>query len=118
MTTCPPIQDVMMSIFSKHVNNGKECVISINGKFVFRLYRDFRQAYLDREPATELITVDLKNTHYIDSSAVGMMLLLKKHARENNLRVRIINVDQPVLQAFEMVHLDKEFEINQLEQHH
>jgi len=47
-----------------------------------------------------------------------MMLLLKKHARENNLRVRMINVDQAVLQAFEMVHLDKEFEINQAEQHH
>lgn len=100
-----------MSISSKNINNGKECIISISDKFVFRLYREFREAYTNCDPATELITIDLKQTRYIDSSALGMMLLLKKYARENNLRVRMVNVARPILRAFEIVHLDKEFDI-------
>ena len=100
-----------MSISSKSINNGKECVISISDKFVFRLYREFRQAYTNCDPTTKLITIDLKNTSYIDSSALGMMLLLKKYARENNLQVKMVNVARPILRAFEIVHLDKEFDI-------
>ncbi|MDY6978805.1 MAG: STAS domain-containing protein [Pseudomonadota bacterium] len=101
-----------MSVSSEHVNNGKECIIRIGHKLVYRLYREFRQAYTDCEPATELITVDLQNTRYIDSSALGMMLLLKKHARDNQRQVRMVNVSDTILRAFEMVQLDTEFDIS------
>ncbi|MDZ7805180.1 STAS domain-containing protein [Thiohalophilus sp.] len=101
-----------MSVSSEHVNNGKECLIRIGDKLVYRLYREFRQAYTDCDPATELITVDLQNTRYIDSSALGMMLLLKKHARDNQRQIRLINVSDTILRAFEIVQLDTEFEIS------
>lgn len=100
-----------MSVSQSSSNNGKECVIRISDKFIFRLYRDFRQAYTQCDPATELITIDLAKTSYIDSSALGMMLLLKKYAQEHNLKVRMINVAPSILRAFEIVHLDKEFDI-------
>lgn len=101
-----------MSVSSEHVNNGKECIIRIGDKLVYRLYREFRQAYTDCDPATELITVDLQNTRYIDSSALGMMLLLKKHARDNQCQVRMINVSDTILRAFEVAQLDTEFDIS------
>ncbi len=101
-----------MSVSSEHVNNGKECIIRIGDKLVYRLYREFRQAYTGCDPATELITVDLQNTRYIDSSALGMMLLLKKHARNNQRQIRLINVSDTILRAFEIVQLDTQFEIS------
>lgn len=100
-----------MSVSSEQINNGKECIIHIGDKLVYRLYREFRQAYTECDPATELITVDLQNTRYIDSSALGMMLLLKKHAWDNQCQVRMINVSDAILRAFEIVQLDTEFDL-------
>lgn len=100
-----------MSVHHKSVNDGKECIITIHDKFIFRVYRDFRQAYSACPAGTELITIDLKHTHYLDSSALGMLLLLKKHATENQLAVRIINCSAAIYKAFEIVHLNHEFDI-------
>ncbi|MFO8025934.1 STAS domain-containing protein [Thiohalophilus sp.] len=100
-----------MSVSSEHVSKDKECIIHLGDKLVYRLYHEFRQAYTNCDPATELITVDLQNTRYIDSSALGMMLLLKKHARDNQRQIRIINVSDPILRTFQIVQLDSEFDI-------
>lgn len=34
-----------MSVSSEQVNHGKECIIRIGDRLVYRLYRQFRQAY-------------------------------------------------------------------------
>lgn len=73
---------------------------------------NFARPIPDCDPTTELITVDLQNTRYIDSSALGMMLLLKKHARDNQRQIRMINVSDTILRAFEIVQLDTQFDIS------
>ncbi|MBF0186225.1 MAG: STAS domain-containing protein, partial [Magnetococcales bacterium] len=58
--------------------------ISVKGKFSFEAHHQFRNAYHNEdEKAQYRIThyiVDLSETDYIDSSALGMLLLLREEA--------------------------------------
>ena len=64
----------------KHISDDNlEVRISIDERFDFSLHQHFRDAYVNCiERGTEF-TLDLAKTTYMDSSALGMILLLKDH---------------------------------------
>lgn len=53
--------------------------IKVSGRFDFSVHREFRDAYRDVEPEGRYF-VDLTEAEYLDSSALGMLLLLHEHA--------------------------------------
>ena len=69
-----------MSITSTTADDGSTVTISIEGKFDFQLYDDFRKSYVDTVGAGVQYIVDLSAADYLDSSALGMLLLLREHA--------------------------------------
>lgn len=72
-----------------HIDNNK-VVIEISGKFDFSLNNEFRDAYKnngDRNNSTFI--VDLKSTEYMDSSGLGMILLLKEFCGHDKSRIVI-----------------------------
>lgn len=62
--------------------NGEDqsLTIKIKGRFDFNSHQDFRSAYENRETDVGHYVVDLSETSYLDSSALGMLLLLRDHA--------------------------------------
>ena len=62
--------------------------IQITGRFDFRVIKEFQQL-LGREPRTWII--DLGGVDYVDSSALGMLLLLKERADARALTVSLVN---------------------------
>lgn len=60
--------------------------IRISGRFDFTCVRDFQGAL--RGEAREWV-VDLGDTSFVDSSALGMLLLLREHATANNGKVTV-----------------------------
>lgn len=68
-----------------------ELIINVTGQFDFGLHRDFRDAY---RAATDVkrFVVDLQDTDYMDSSALGMLLLLREHAESHAAQVELRNV--------------------------
>ena len=67
--------------------NNETTTIKIIGRFDFSSQRDFRNAY--QQQHAKKFVVDLSQTEYIDSSALGMLLLLKEHAELNNGHVEL-----------------------------
>lgn len=63
-------------------------VIKVGGRFDFSVHRDFREAYRHHS-AGERYVVDLSATEYLDSSALGMLLLLREHAGGETARVEL-----------------------------
>ena len=61
-------------------DNDKHITISIEDRFDFSVHQQFRDAYNQCLNKGTLFTLDLSNTSYMDSSALGMILLLKDHA--------------------------------------
>jgi len=70
-----------MTISCKISGDGKKLVMLIDERFDFSLHQKFRDAY-SRVTTQDLIyVVDLGQTEYMDSSALGMILLLKDHVQ-------------------------------------
>lgn len=85
-----------MTIATTMSENGKEFSISVDGKFDFSLHQSFKEAYSNFTAKNALIILDLSQTNYLDSSALGMILLLKDYAEANGNKVMIKNPNETV----------------------
>jgi len=102
-----------MATMLDHQVTGETAKIILNGRFDFASHRDFRETYeevLNKEDVKELI-VDLAAVEYIDSSALGMLLLLRERALSHNISVKLANGRGPVKQVLEVANFSKLFEI-------
>ena len=68
-------------------------VIRLTGRFDFSGHREFKHCYEAalEQPSVRRIDVDLNAVEYLDSSALGMLLLLKEQADARALPVSLLN---------------------------
>lgn len=57
-----------------------QLIIAIDERFDFSLHQAFRDSYINVKTNNTQFVLDLSLTSYMDSSALGMILLLKDHA--------------------------------------
>jgi HptB-dependent secretion and biofilm anti anti-sigma factor len=69
-----------MSINQSISKENNQVTIAIKNNFDFSLHQHFRDAYAGCDQARTTFILDLSGTDYMDSSALGMILLLKDHA--------------------------------------
>ncbi|ONH52213.1 anti-anti-sigma factor [Pseudomonas cedrina] len=101
-----------MSIESEVSLDGKKLTIAIKGRFDFGSHQAFREAYERFYKVPEAYVVDLKETTYIDSSALGMLLLLRDYAGGDESDVSVINCNADVRKILAISNFDKLFDIN------
>ena len=101
-----------MSVVTEISPDGKKLTISIKGRFDFAKHQEFRESYenLDRKP--ESFEVNLKDATYLDSSALGMLLLLRDHAGGDNSDIRVVNSSTDVKKILAISNFDKLFDIS------
>src|SRR3569833_1789691 len=66
-------------------------VVEIRGRFDFNLHKEFRAIYKGGMERDMKYLVDMRHVDYIDSSALGMLLLLREQAAAHGATVTIIN---------------------------
>ena len=87
--------------------------IALHGQFVFDTHRDFRDASTRAlQEASQEIQIDLSKLGYMDSSALGMLLLLRDHAGGDDAEVQVINISSDVRKILAISNFDKLFDIN------
>jgi anti-anti-sigma factor len=101
-----------MSIESEVSLDGTKLTIAIKGRFDFGSHQAFRDAYERFYKVPELYIVDLKDATYMDSSALGMLLLLRDHAGGDKAEVSVINSSSDVRKILAISNFDKLFDIN------
>ena len=69
-----------MEVKTRFIKNDNHLLISVSGDFVFHGYREFNLAYTALPVKPAFVTVDLSETHALDSAALGMLLLLQDYA--------------------------------------
>jgi anti-anti-sigma factor len=87
--------------------------ISLKGRFDFNAHRSFREAYdpLLQDAAISVITVDLASVEYMDSSALGMLLMLRDRCKAVNKSARLARPNHTVLQILDIANFAKLFDI-------
>ena len=101
-----------MKVESEVSLDGKKLTIAIKGRFDFGSHQTFREAYERFYKVPELYVVDLKETTYLDSSALGMLLLLRDHAGGDEADIRVINSNSDVRKILGISNFDKLFDIS------
>lgn len=85
--------------------------ISLAGRFDFHAHREFRQ-FSDSvlaEPAVKELDIDFARVDYLDSSALGMLLLLRDKAEGNGKRVVLSGLQGMVKQVLDIANFGKLF---------
>jgi HptB-dependent secretion and biofilm anti anti-sigma factor len=87
--------------------------LSLEGRFDFHSHRDFRTAYDGVLTKAEIrdIVIDFAQVDYLDSSALGMLLLLREKAEAVGKKVRLANLTGAVKQVLEIANFGKLFAI-------
>lgn len=84
-----------MTISVNKNETANEVTIAINGRFDFSAHQEFRQAY-ESAHNVERWTVDMSEASYLDSSALGMLLLLRDHAGGDAASIAIVGCNDDV----------------------
>ena len=98
-----------MTINASVSDDKKTATIRINGRFDFSLHNEFRKAYKDLGVKGGDYVIDLSGTEYLDSSALGMLLLLKEHAESESSRVKIVKANNEIREILNIASFDKLF---------
>lgn len=91
----------------------KDIILRLEGRMDYPTHREFRDASDKALEAldVETIILDLALVSFMDSAALGMLLLLKEKADMRARKVVLRNPAPNILQVLKMVHFQKFFEI-------
>lgn len=87
--------------------------IAMSGRFDFQVHRNFKDAYtpLLGDAALHEIEIEMSKVDYIDSSALGMLVLLNDRAKEVNKSIALLNASRTVSMLLEVANFSKIFSI-------
>lgn len=103
-----------MPLTSKISADGKVVTIKIDGRFTFHQHREFRETYREIDASNVQFIIDMRNTEYMDSAALGMMLLLRDHAGGDNADIKIINCNDSLSKLIELSNFHKLFNVRNI----
>ncbi len=92
---------------------GNSATINMTGRFDFSVQRDFKSAYdsLLTNPAIGEILVNLAGVDYLDSSALGMLLMLRERSIAAAKTLKLCRPTASVAQILEIANFSKLFTI-------
>lgn len=101
-----------MSLSTSTSADGQIFTIEIKGKFDFNFVQDFRNAYSNIEGSLDTVVVDLRETDYMDSSALGMLLNMQKSLSGKVNKIKISNCRPQIKKILQISRFDKKFDID------
>ena len=97
-----------MSIHSTVSNNCLKIVI--DGQFDLHAHKEFLASYNNVDVTPEKYVVDMRGAIYLDSSALGMLLLLRDHAGGDDAKVEIVNCNPDVRKILSIASFEQLFQ--------
>ena len=91
-----------------------KATLRLKGRLPFDSHRAFRSAYEPylEEPAARVVVVDFSGVDYLDSSALGMLLLLREKLAAVRKEAELTGVTGAVKQVFDIANFARLFRIS------
>ena len=87
--------------------------IVLGERFDFESVGPFRNSYESLTAVkNNTVAVDFRNTRYIDSSALGMLINAKTYFSDKGIKVKLINANEQIKKIFSISRFDKKFDIS------
>jgi len=93
--------------------NGNQATLSLGGRFDFNVHREFKEAYMTflNDAGIHAVDVDLAAVDYLDSSALGMLLMLRERANAAGKQISLRNPNATVVKILDIANFHKLFTI-------
>lgn len=98
----------------KVVEQNDTATLYLMGHFSFHAHRDFKAAYQSKLNQSQILNlvVDFSKVEYLDSSALGMLLVLRDHVIAANKNLILDKPNSITAQTFDIAGFYKMFTIN------
>lgn len=104
-----------MSVIQDVSKDGSKVHINISGRFDYKVSQEFRDSYRQIPGQDNMaFYVDLSDATYMDSSALGMLLLLREHAKCRGGAVFIDKPSKQIDSILKVANFEQLFTINYL----
>ena len=88
---------------------GQELILTLIGDFDVHLYDEFNRAY---SPYIDQVThykIDFASVNYIDSAAIGLLLLLRQKAQSHDAEITLVNISPNLSDVFNIKQISELF---------
>jgi anti-anti-sigma factor len=96
-----------MAVKEQISTDGKVLTISLSGRFDVSVYKDFSEVYKDKLGSVAHYVIDMAEVEYLDSSALGMLLMMRERVGGTGALIEIINCSPGIKKIFQTVNFDK-----------
>lgn len=94
------------------LDSEQDCLtVHVQERFDFSVHRAFHDACLDGHRARSYV-IDLEQVTAMDSSALGMLLLLRERAGGDNADIRIVNAQPDLRNTLRVAGFEKLFSVH------
>lgn len=102
-----------MALTTQQSSDKSTTTITISGKFDFNLYKSFRDSYEDAlNNGNNNFVINFSQTEYLDSSALGMLLVLRERCGGDNASIHLTNCNSEIRNILAISNFDKLFKID------
>ncbi|VAW91258.1 Anti-sigma F factor antagonist (spoIIAA-2); Anti-sigma B factor antagonist RsbV [hydrothermal vent metagenome] len=99
-----------MAITVSKSDDGNTVTVKLPNEFDFRAHKEFRDTH--KNPGTKAkYILDFSLTEHMDSSALGMLLLMREELGNDNAKVRLINCRDNIKSLLEMASFHQLFDV-------
>jgi len=89
-----------------------EVNIAISGRFDFSMNNEFRKILVDSSGTDSSYLIDMGAVDDLDSSALGMLLLLREKAGGDEANIKIRKCQPDIIEMLEMANFQTMFDIS------
>lgn len=86
--------------------------IHVSGRFDINVQSEFRAAFESQSKNNLKCVVDLSGVSHMDSSALGMLLLLRDWAGFDGAQIHIVGANQDIMEVLHIANFEKMFAIS------
>jgi len=101
-----------MNVLVNPSDGGKTLVIAPQGRLDFATQESFHDAYESAPTGVGCYQLDMARVDYMDSSALGMLLMLREHASKAGADVKIVHCTDAVMKILRTANFSTMFDIS------
>ena len=97
----------------KQTKSNNHAVLFLGGRFDFNAHREFKEGYspLLADTTIQSLEVNLSALEYLDSSALGMLLMLRERAESAGKQLALSKPSPTVVKILEIANFNKLFKV-------
>ena len=100
-----------MSLETSLINGGKTLQVKLPSTFDIGIHKEFRELHSNLESTVQDFAIDFVDTQHMDSSALGMLLLLRDELSSGSTNITLINCSANIKELLKLARFDTLFTV-------